>query len=198
MIEAGIYLLYEPFPEWWYLRFLIPAVVVMLVLASAFAVEAMSRASMSGVIPIAAVVVGLWCLREAGQHQVLLLQQLEGRYRATGELIRERLPENAVLITEWQSGSVRFHAGREVVLWESFDPAWFDRALMWLRAKGYQPYLLFERREEREFRERFHGQSEVGGLDWPPRFDVNRQIRIYDPADRARFVAGESYVTENR
>ena len=35
---SPIYLLYSPFPEWWYLRFLIPAIVVLLVLASAVSV----------------------------------------------------------------------------------------------------------------------------------------------------------------
>jgi hypothetical protein len=47
------------------------------------------------------------------------------------------------------------------------------------------------------FRARFRGASEAGGLDWPPRFDLNRQVRIFDPADRARYLAGEGYPTEN-
>ena len=88
-------------------------------------------------------------------------------------------------------------AGRDVVLWQSMDPAWLDRGVSWLRTRGYQPYLLFERREERAFRERFQATSDTGRLDWPPRLDLDRQVRIYDPADRARFMAGESYVTEN-
>lgn len=194
---TAVYALYEPFPEWWYLRFLIPALVIALVLASVVAVRVLSRASMSGLIPLAAVFVGWWCVRQAGERQVLLLQQLEGRYRVVAHAVQDRLPENAVLITEWQSGSIRFHAGREVVLWESFDPAWLDRGLAWLRERGYQPYLVFERREEREFRERFQHDSEIGRLDWPPRIDLSRQVRIYDPADRTRFLAGESYVTDN-
>jgi hypothetical protein len=82
-------------------------------------------------------------------------------------------------------------------LWESLDPVWLDRALTWLRAQGLQPYVLVERREEREFRDRFRGQSDVGALDWPPRFDINRQVRIFDPADRDRYRAGEAYSTEN-
>ena len=136
-------------------------------------------------------------LFRSGQRQILQLQQLEGRYRTIARAVHDRLPDNAVLITEWESGSIRFHAGREVVLWESFDPAWLDRGVSWLRARGYQPYLLFERREERAFRERFQATSDTGRLDWPPRLDLDRQVRIYDPADRARFMAGESYVTEN-
>jgi hypothetical protein len=195
-VVIGIYLLYEPFPEWWYLRFLIPALVLLLVLASAAATHVLSRAKMGGVMPLIAVVLGAISLRAAGAHDVLALQALEGRYRDTAELVRDRLPANAVVITEWQSGSIRFHAGRDVVLWESFDPAWFDRGLTWLRSKGLHPYVLVERREEPQFRARFRSQSEIGALDWPPRFDLNRQVRIFDPDDRARYYAGESYATE--
>ena len=195
-IVIAIYLLYEPFPEWWYLRFLIPAIVMLVILASAAGTHLLSRASMGGVIPIAAVVLGALGVRAAVSHDVLSLQQMEGRYRISSELIRDRLPANAVLISEWQSGSIRFHAGREVVLWESLDPAWLDRAITWLKSKELQPYILVERREEPQFRARFRSQSEIGGLDWPPRFDVNRQARIFDPADRLRFFTGERYPTE--
>ncbi|MBY0496785.1 MAG: glycosyltransferase family 39 protein [Cyanobacteria bacterium] len=193
----AIYALYSPFPEWWYLRFLIPAIVVLLGLASAAGVQLLSKAGMGGLIPIVAVVLGLIGTRAAGERQAFELQRMEGRYRDTAMLVRDRLPANAVVITVWESGSIRFHAGREVVLWESLDPAWLDRAITWLRSKGKQPYLLFERREENDFRARFRGQSDAGALDWPPRFDVGRQIRIYDPADRARYLAGEAYPTEN-
>ena len=42
-VVFAIYLLYSPFPEWWYLRFLIPALVVLLVLASAVGVHLLSK-----------------------------------------------------------------------------------------------------------------------------------------------------------
>lgn len=196
-IVFAIYLLYEPFPEWWYLRFLIPAIVVLLVLASAGATQLLSRAKMGGLIPLVAVVVGVLGVRSAGRHDVLALQAMEGRYRETARVIHDRLPDNAVIITEFQSGSVRFHAGRDVVLWQSLDPAWLDRAITWLKSKGLQPYVVVDRKEEAQFRARFRPQSEVGALDWPPRFDLNRQVRIFDPDDRARYYAGEPYTTEN-
>lgn len=196
-LTTGIYLLYRPYPEWWYLRFLMPALVVMLVLASAVAVELASRARMRGVIPILAVLLAILGTRAAGARDVFALQGLEGRYRDTAAAVSERLPANAVLITVWQSGSVRFHAGREIVMWDSLDPDWLDRAVAWLGQRGLKPYLLLERREEGEFRERFRGHAGIGALDWPPRFVVNRQVRIFDPSDRARYLAGETYSTEN-
>jgi dolichyl-phosphate-mannose-protein mannosyltransferase len=191
------YLFYKPYPEWWYLRFQLPAIVLLLVVASAVAVNLAQRANMAGVIPLVAVVLVILGLRVAADRQVFTLQQLEGRYRETAALVHDRLPGNAVLITVRQSGGVRFHAGREAVLWDSIDPAWLDRAVVWLRDQGRVPYLLLERAEERDFRDRFRAASELGALDWPPRFDMARQARIYDPADRARYLAGESYATEN-
>ena len=191
------YLFYKPYPEWWYLRFQLPAIVPLLVLASAVAANLAQRANMAGVIPLVAVVLAILAIRVAGDRQVFTLQQLEGRYRETAAVVHDRLPGNAVLITVWQSGGVRFHAGREAVLWDSLDPAWLDRAIDWLRDQGRVPYILLERSEERDFRNRFRGASQLGALDWPPRFDLGRQARIYDPADRARYLKGESYATEN-
>jgi len=197
-VVAAIYFLYQPYPEWWYLRFLIPSIVLLVILTSAAGVELASRARMGGVVPIAAVLIAILGTRAAGQRQAFELQRLEGRYRDAAALVRERLPESAVLITVWQSGSVRFHADRQAVMWDALDPAWLDRTVTWLQQHGQQPYFLFERREEPEFRNRFRGDSMYGGLDWPPRIDLNRQVRIYDPADRARFLAGEKYPTDNQ
>ena len=197
-VVSTIYLLYQPYPEWWYLRFLIPAIVLLLILASAVIADVSARARMGGLIPIVIVVLAILGTRGAGDRSAFELQRLEGRYRDTAQVIAGRLPANAVLITVWQSGSVRFHADREAVMWDSMEPAWLDRAVTWLSSRGLQPYFLLERREEGEFRSRFRGHSEFGALDWPPRIDVNRVARIYDPADRARYLAGDSYATEGQ
>ena len=196
-IVIGIYLPYRSYPEWWYLRFLIPAIALLIVVACGVAAQVADRARMRGVVAIGTVALALTGMQAAGARQVLALQDIEGRYRETAELVADRLPPNAVLITVWQSGSVRFHAGREAVLWDSLDPAWLDRAVEWLVAQGRAPYILVERREEAEFRDRFRGHADIGGLDWPPRFNIGGQSRIFDPLDRARYLAGESYSTEN-
>ena len=193
----SVYLLYRPYPEWWYLRFLIPAIVLLIVIACSVAAQVANRARMRGVVAIGTVVLALMGLRVAGERDVLALQALEGRYRETATLVADRLPANAVLITVWQSGSVKFHAGREAVLWDSLDPEWLDRAVTWLSAQGRAPYILVERREEADFRDRFRGHAELGALDWPPRFNIGGQARLFDPADRARYLAGEAYPTEN-
>jgi hypothetical protein len=196
-IVFGIYAVYQPFPEWWYLRFLLPAVVILITLATAAMVRVARNARMGGVVAIATVILAIAGVRIARDRQAFELQAMEGRYRDMGSLVAARLPEQAVIITVWESGSVRFHAGREVVLWDSLDPAWLDRAVAWLNDRGHPTYVLVERREENEFRGRFRNRSTFGALDWPPRFDLNRQARMFDTADRARHVSGEVYATEN-
>ena len=201
-VVTAIYFLYTPFPEWWYLRFLIPAIVLAIVVACGVAARLADRGRMRGVVAIGIVALSLMGMQTAGARQVLALQVLalqglEGRYRETADLVAARLPANAVLITVWQSGSVRFHAGREAVLWDSLDPVWLDHAIAWLSEQGRAPYILVERREEAEFRDRFRGHAEIGALDWPARFNIGGQARMFDPADRPRYFAGEAYATEN-
>lgn len=195
-IVTATYLLYQPYPEWWYLRFLMPALILLVVLSASVGVALASRARMRGLVPLVAVLLALLGTRAAVERQAFELRRMEGRYREVAALVADRLPETAVLITVWESGSVRFHARREAVMWDALDPAWLDRAVTWLGERGYQPYFLLERHEEPEFRRRFGGQSSYGALDWPPRIDLNRQVRLYDPADRARFLAGETYPTD--
>jgi hypothetical protein len=193
----AMYLFYWPFPEWSYLRFLLPGLVLLITLASAVVVRVALNARMGGVVAIATVILALAGFRTARDRQAFDLQRLEGRFRDMGNVVASRLPDRAVLITVWESGSVRFHAGRDVVLWDSLDPDWLDRAVSWLNDQGRPTFILVERREENEFRARFRGRSMAGGLDWPPRFDLNRQARIFDTADRARHRDGQTYATEN-
>jgi hypothetical protein len=82
-------------------------------------------------------------------------------------------------------------------MWDSLDPAWLDRAVSWLAGHGYRPLILVERQEEPVFRELFAKHGEFGGLDWPPIYDIDRQVRIFDPADRARYLAGQRVATEH-
>ena len=123
------------------------------------------------------------------------LQEMEERFARAGRFVARRLPANALVITDYESGSVPFYSGRRALAWGALDPAWLDRALTFARAQGFEPYLLFERPEEAGFKSRF-GQSEVGALDWPPMAEVATQIRIYRVADRDRYRAGLPVPTE--
>jgi hypothetical protein len=189
-----VYLFYKPFPEWWYLRFLLPVLPVMTALATAAVV--LGTRSHAIIWPVVALVVGFAGSSEA-MGQALDLHRLERRFRTVGDVVRDSLPRNAVFVTVWNSGSVRYHAAREAILWDSMDPASFDAAIEWLASRGYEPFIIVEEWEEPLFRERFAGTSRLGDLDWPPRYQIQPRLRIFQPGDRARYLAGEQIRTEH-
>jgi hypothetical protein len=63
--------------------------------------------------------------------------------------VRDRLPANAVVLSVWDSGAVRFHGRKDALTWEGLDPAWLDRALVWLEEHGRTPFILLESWESR-------------------------------------------------
>ena len=101
-----------------------------------------------------------------------------------------------MVLSEWDSGAVRFHGRKEALTWAGLDPAWLDRAVSWLDGHGHTPYILVESWEEPAFRSRFGNHSDIGKLDWPPKYEIDRVVRIFDPKDRVKYVRGEPLDTE--
>ncbi len=193
-----IYLAYRPFPEWWYLRFLLPAVVLSLVLTAVAMGALLERVPPLVAVPAAMLVVAgtlLWVHGRSETRDAFGLQALESRFPLAAALVADRLPPAAVAITVWQSGGLRFWPGREVLVWDSLEPEWLDRAVDWLTARRQPPVIVVEQWEEEGFRRHFAGQR-YGALDWPPRFAVGRRVRIFVPEDRERYLRGEAVETE--
>lgn len=186
------YISYEVFDAWWYLRFLLPAYPAILALLGTAAATVLSRVS----VPRRALgfaVVGLllvFLVREAIDRSAFGLWKFERRFRLAGEYVASELPPDAAVVTAQESGSVRFYSGRLTLAWRELPPAALDRALAFLRAQGYRPYLLLEPWEQADFVTRFGGDSPLGSLGWPPIADINHEARIYDFDDYARYRAG--------
>jgi hypothetical protein len=134
-------------------------------------------------------------VHEARIRHAFDLQAMESRFARAGRFVAQRLPANALVITDYESGSVPFYSGRRTLAWRALNGQWLDRAIAFVRDQGLEPYLLFERWEEPEFRTRF-ADSPFGSLDWPPIAEVSTQVRIYRVADRDRYRAGLSVATE--
>jgi hypothetical protein len=198
---SGVYLLYRPFDEWWYLRFLLPALAPLTVMGASVLVLSTDcvlagprarRAALATIVVLAA----SWGLRTAVNRQAFNLAGFERRFLASAEVARSRLPGHAVFVTVWHSGTMRFHAGRPAVLWDALAPDALDPAVAWLAGRGLEPYLVIEDWEEPTFRARFAGHSAFAGLDWPPRFEIERRVRIYRPSDRANYLSGGAVPSE--
>jgi hypothetical protein len=202
-INLALFLPYVVFEDWSYIRFLLPTIPLLLVLVAAVIDAIVVRTFRSGVSPgdrrvrtrpaiVLAVVVAGACgllVSQAIRRHAFELRGMEARFSRAGRFVGERLPANALVITDYESGSVPFYSGRPTLVWGSLDPAWFDRAVGFAVERGFEPYLLFERWEEPRFRERF-AASRFGPLDWPPMAEVATQVRIYRLSDRERYQRG--------
>jgi hypothetical protein len=211
VVNVASYLPYVVFEEWSFLRFLLPAIPLLLTLMVAVIDATCRRVTPGGagsertrptsvwlsatVVSVATVVLAVVFVREARDHDAFRLQRFEARYERAGTFVDRRLPPNAIVITSWQSGSVRLYGHRRTLVWDALDPDWLDRAVAFVRARGLEPYLLFESWEEPIFRARF-ASSSIGALDWPPMAEVASQVRIYRPDDRERYARGTLPPTE--
>jgi hypothetical protein len=195
-VTLACYLPYVVYDAWWYTRFLLPALVPLLVLTGATAVALIERAPRRArAVIFSALACGLVVLsiRTAIPRDVFRIRDLEWRFRSAGQRVAA-LPSNAAVITLHHSGSVRFYAARSTLGWADIEKGRLDDAIAFLRRHGRKPYLMFEAWEEPQFRARFAGER-LGALDWPPFAEIDG-VKLYDPDDHDRQQRGEHLATE--
>jgi hypothetical protein len=199
-LVLAAYLPYSPFSEWSYLRFLLPGLPIMLLLAVAVLFRPLALLPAASRIPLLVLAIGLGCghyVNTADRGEVFNLRGLEARYPVAGAYAARQLPATAVLFSVQESGALRLYSGRTTLRFDHLPPDALDGAVAFLQARGYHPFFALEAWEEDQFRSRFSASSPLGALDWPPVADVGGPVtvRFYDPRDRARFLAGETVST---
>lgn len=212
---VGAYVPYTVFDDWWYLRFLLPAIPLVLILSLNVLAEGVSWVSGASVSaaghpprrPVASrltpalvgvVVIALSAqfVRTAIERSAFNLWRSDGRFVTTGQAVARLVPNTGVVWSAFHSGNIRLYGHRPSVLWDALPPDWLDRALESLTREGRESFLVLDSFEEPVFRQRFEQTSAFGALDWPPRVQVGNAVKIWAFDDRARFLAGERLPTE--
>ena len=181
-----LYLPYYSFDHWTYLRFLLPGLPLVLVLASGVWV-ALGRLVDSRWGAAAVAVVGLLVLVQiqtaVNGDAFRLRTAFENRYRVAGAFIDWQYPPNAVFLSVVQSGSVRYYGHRESVRFDWLGEGELDRAVADLARGGFRPFFLLDVTEIEGFRKRFAAFSRLGRLDWEPRDRIGHQgdVLVFDP-----------------
>jgi hypothetical protein len=200
VLTLATYLSYTVFDDWWYIRFLLPALPVVIVLSVAVLLDfGRGRPALRAATAIVGcALLGGWRLHVARTHHVWDLQPLESRFVVAGRYAAGALPLNAVVLAVQESGSLRFHGGRATIAWDAIAPDALDATVDRLRRAGHPAFIALEDAEEPGFRARFSSQRS-GGLDWPPHAEINAplRVRVYDPAERDRYLGGGAIVTEH-
>ena len=165
----GCYAVYLPFDNWTFLRFLLPGISLLLLLCG-LAVSSLGE-RLPSFLPrflVAAcfVVFLAWRWDTTGLKPI---RPHDRRSAVIGEYVRDHLPPNAIVLSIFHSGSIRYYSARLTLRWDWLPPDWLDRSVDFLTANGYQPFLLIGEDWERpQFVERFSGHSRFGSLGLTP------------------------------
>jgi 4-amino-4-deoxy-L-arabinose transferase-like glycosyltransferase len=162
------YLFFQP-NEWFYTRFLLPAIPIMIFFSTAAVLAGIRALSAAWRPPAAAAVallVGITTLHYAQRNRVFDIRNQERKYTLAGEFVRTRMPANAFVLAAQHSGSIRYYANRPTLRWDLLSPTRLDQALATVRAQGYEPLLVVDTGEYDDFRDRFAatGQQAVQRL----------------------------------
>jgi hypothetical protein len=200
VLTMATYLAYTVFDDWWYLRFLLPALPGLVILSVAVCLAPFRRHPRwrAGAALVLAAAVGAWHVHVARTRHVFDLRTLESRFDVTGKYAERALPANAVVLAAQHSASVRYYAGRATVSWDAIPAAALDRTIEALRRAGRPVFFVLEDEEMPRFRARF-GAERLGGLDWPPRAEVHAlvHVNVYEAAARDRYLGGGVVETEH-
>lgn len=160
MATWAAYLPYTYFQahEWFYTRFLLLAIAVMLLFASGVALSLVRRLPQGWRLAVTLLLLGVLggvSLSSARTHRAFDIRTQERKYPLAGEFVRDQLPETAFVLAHQHSGSIRYYANRPTLRWDLLSPSHLDRVLAILRAQGYEPFLVVDAGEYENFRQRF-------------------------------------------
>jgi hypothetical protein len=155
------YLFYLPFDHWETLRFLLPGIVPLTIVA---AVGLMHIARVTRAPSITAVMIAAMLIITAGKSESVLrhgsaweVSMLEARYPLAGDWINVNTPSSSVVLANQHSGSLRWYGHRQTLRWDFIDPQQLATTVREVQSHGATVYVALEGDEEQMFDSRFAG-----------------------------------------
>jgi hypothetical protein len=198
-LVIAAYLVYAPFDQWSYLRFLLPALAVLAIFTGVALARGIERAPIVVRAPLFVALVlgaaahGIWVARS---HDTFKLAGQLRRVAQVGDFINRNLPESALIVAGEQSGAMRYYTGRPILRWEAATPKAVIDVLVALQRTNRPIYFVLDAWEHEPFRAKFAGVP-AAVLDWPPVVDAgtSHRTRLWSLADRGRFLKGVNVST---
>lgn len=166
MAVFGIYLFYDVSHDvWWCLRFILPAVAA-LILASLLGLESLAawaeRRGGRRMRSYAAVGLSLWAAGASWYWtrnlHILYVPGYERIYAEAAQVMRERLPDNALVVCSAFSGAVYYYTPLATLIYDSIKPEEFASYVARARGAGRPIYAaVFDIEEEDSIQTRCPG-----------------------------------------
>jgi hypothetical protein len=155
------YLFFLSFDHWETLRYLLPGIVPVTIIAADGLIH-IARASRRPVVTAILVTVMLAVTVVTSESllrhsSVWEISTLEARYPLAGEWIAVNTPPNSVVLANQHSGSLRWYGKRQTLRWDFIDPQQLAATVGELQSHGATVYVALEGDEVKMFEERFAG-----------------------------------------
>jgi hypothetical protein len=162
LIFGGVllpYVVYPPFDHWETLRYLLPGIVPLTIVAA----DGVIHFARMPRKPVATAVIMCGFIAVAVAQSELLLRRssvwdvasLEARYPLAGEWVNINTPANAVVLANQHSGSLRWYGQRQTLRWNFIAPADLVTTVRELRSHGATAYVALEGEEVGMFERQF-------------------------------------------
>jgi hypothetical protein len=155
---VGVYLFYDVSHDvWWCLRFILPAVAA-LILAGVLGAEGIARGPAArwprAFRPVAAIVLTVWATAISSywvRHlHVLYVPRYERAYAEAAQMVRERLPGDALVVCSVFSGALYYYTEMSALVYDTITAGEFARYVALARSAGRPVYAVIFRMEEDE------------------------------------------------
>lgn len=153
------HLFYLPFDHWETLRFLLPGIVPLTVVAAAGLMH-VARAPRKPAVATAVIVAFIAIV--AGRSEILLrsssvwdVATMEARYPLAGDWINVNTPPESVVLANQHSGSLRWYGKRQTLRWDFVAPDQLATIVRELQSHGATVYVALEGDEVAMFDQRF-------------------------------------------
>jgi hypothetical protein len=180
------YLFYAPFDHWTFLRFVLPAIPVLIVLALSTAdtvARTISPAARSLALTLVACTLPTYYLSYAVHGEAFALKgAYRDLYAGAADRIRTETPVSAVVIGLRQSGTLRLYANRLTVRYDYIPEEWLGRAISFLDRSGHPAYVALHSEESGEFAARFGADADAVLRRAPSlAVDTRGTVTLYGP-----------------
>ena len=182
------YLFYLPFDHWSVLRFVLPAIPVLIVLALSTVdtvARTVSPAARSLALTFVACTLPTYYLSFAVHGEAFAIKgAFRDQYVDAADRIRTATPPSAAVIGLSQSGSVRLYANRLTLRYDLIPPEWLGRAVSFLDRSGHPSYVVLHSGESDDFAARFGADADAALRRAPSlRVDTRGMVTLYGPLD---------------
>lgn len=156
------YLFYLRFDHWETLRFLLPGLVPLTILAAAGVTTLARSIRLPAVTAIAIVLfAGAFAVRSERlmrESSVWTIQNLEARYPLVGQWFQVNTPAASVAIAGQHSGSLRWYGERQTLRWDLLRPEELPATVRELEGHGATVYAALEGTEQQSFDAKFSNE----------------------------------------